>query len=160
MDSDFGRSPVVLPGSGSAPLPRRNLCFGQGESTLPNTTRNRLCMRTDTRRYSGRRGCCRVTVRTQHPLPSSFRGPEPWQSSSRSLSRCLRRRTHVNDPGSFSERSVVVYSNDVNAFPSNIFHEKTRSLHSAFAAKNDCATPTGGHVHHCISMITDHIADR
>ena len=100
------------------------------------------------------------TVRTQHPLPSSFRGPEPWQSSSRSLSRCLRRRTHVNDPGSFSERSVVVYSNDVNAFPSNIFHEKTRSLHSAFAAKNDCATPTGGHVHHCTSKITDHVANR
>ena len=30
----------------------------------------------------------------------------PWQSSSRSLSRCLRRQTHVNDPGSFRERSV------------------------------------------------------
>ena len=100
------------------------------------------------------------TVLSQHPLGSSFRGPEPWQSSSRSLSRCLRRRTHVNDPGSFSERSLVVYSNDVNAFPSNIFHEKTRSLHSSFAAKNGRATPTGGHVHHCTSMITDHVVGR
>ena len=45
-------------------------------------------------------------------------------------------------------------SNDSDAFPSNIFHEKTISPHSAFSAKNDCATPTGGHVHDCSSMIT------
>ena len=45
---------------------------------------------------------------------------------------------HVNDPDFFSERSVVVCSDDVDAFPSNNSHENTRSLHSAFAAKNDC----------------------
>ena len=67
---------------------------------------------------------------------------------------------HVNDPDFFRERSVVVCSNDVDAFPSNNSHEITRSLHSAFAAKNDCATPTGGHVHDCSSMITDQVADR
>ena len=53
-----------------------------------------------------------------------------------------------------------MFSNDSDAFPSNIFHEKTISPHSAFSAKNDCATPTGGHVHNCSSMITDHVADR
>ena len=78
--------------------------------------------------------------------------------SSRSLSRCLRRLMHVNDPDFFRERSVVVCSDDIDAFPSNNSHENTRSLHSAFAAKNDCVTPTGGHVHHCTSMITDHVA--
>ena len=80
--------------------------------------------------------------------------------SSRSLSRCLRQLMHVNDPDFFRERSVVVCSDDVDAFPSNNSHEITRSLHSAFAAKNDCATPTGGHVHHRTSMIANHVADR
>ena len=58
---------------------------------------------------------------------------------------------------------MVMCSNDVDAFPSNSSHENTRSLHSAFATKNDYVMCiTGGHVHHYqhLRMITDHVVDQ